>query len=320
MNYTSLFRRSPKEKDELKDGILLIDKNSGETSYDVVRKLKRILGIRKVGHSGTLDPFATGLLIILLGQGTKLSPYLMAGKKRYLATLRLGIETDTLDPSGRVIRTVPVPKLEKEEIIENLKKFVGDIEQTPPLYSAINYRGKRAYYYARKGIDIELKKRSVSVSSIDNISVNLPEITMDICCSGGTYIRSLAADIGEQMGTAAHLVSLRRLSSGSFKVEEALNSGQIDEINSINFPSGRIISLKDAAADIEEYDIGPELADRVRNGYRPEWKEISGRDPLSDMSATAIKLVTGRTLVAVIEINPPGHDDRKWIKKIRIFH
>lgn len=311
---------STKVKDEFKDGILLIDKNTGETSYDVVRKIKRVLGIRKIGHSGTLDPFATGLLIILLGQGTKLSPYLMAGKKRYRATLKLGIETDTLDPTGRIIRTAPVPKLEPEEIREKLKKFIGNIEQVPPLYSAVRYRGKRAYYYARKGIDIEMKRRSVTVSSIDNISVDLPEITMDVCCSSGTYIRSLAADIGKQMGTAAHLVSLRRLSSGPFKVENALNSGQIVEKKSGKFSSGRIIALNDAAAGLKEYDIGPELADKVRNGYRPDWEEISSGDPLSDMNAAAVKLVTGGTLVAVIEINTQGHIDRKWIKKIRIFH
>ncbi|MBN1626866.1 MAG: tRNA pseudouridine(55) synthase TruB, partial [Deltaproteobacteria bacterium] len=161
------------------DGIILIDKNEGETSFDVVKMAKRVFKT-KAGHAGTLDPFATGLLIILLGQGTKLSSYLMAGKKKYLATMTLGIETDTLDRTGRVLVEMPVPDMPREEVARIVREFTGDIEQRPPAYSAVNYKGQRAYKLARKGIEVDLGKRKVVIHSIEVVSVSLPDITFEV--------------------------------------------------------------------------------------------------------------------------------------------
>jgi len=302
----------------LSEGIILIDKNEGETSFDVVKRLKRILNIKKVGHAGTLDPFATGLLIILLGQGTKLSSYLMSCKKRYLATMTLGVETDTLDKTGRVVSTMPVPDLDSEKLGCVIQGFLGDIEQTPPAYSAINVKGQRAYKLARQGIAVDLKKRTVTIHLIDLVSVNLPDVTFEVTCSCGTYIRSLAADMGKSLGTTAHLSSLRRLSSGVFEVQNALDSKMsgtcVDDVTE------KIISLKDALPEIRECRVDRETAKKAINGCRPKWEEVTAWDPLPTGGYNGfIKLTNGPSLIAIMEVNRSGDDDKEWLKNIRIF-
>lgn len=301
------------------DGIILIDKNEGETSFDVVRKVKRALKKKKVGHAGTLDPFATGLLVILLGQGTKLSNCLMSGRKRYLATMKLGIETDTLDRTGRIINTMTVPDLRPEEIRELFNGFLGEIEQRPPLYSAINYKGRRAYEFARKGITVDLEKRVVNIHSMDIISVNLPDITFEVTCSRGTYIRSLAADIGARLGSTAHLCALRRLASGGFDVNNALDSRAMDTDPEGETISGRIISLKDALTEMKECAIDSTAAKRISNGIKPGIDElISWEASLGDYSGF-IKLTHGLSLVAILEVNNLLRDSKEWLKNIRVF-
>lgn len=304
---------------DLPDGIILIDKNEGETSFDVVKRIKRVTKRKKVGHAGTLDPFATGLLIILLGQGTKLSHYLMVGKKRYLAAIKLGIETDTLDKTGRVLRTCDVPQLEKEEVEENVRGFLGDIEQVPPLFSAVYHKGERAYKLARKGITVDLKKRMVRVHSVKIISMDIPEIRLDISCSHGTYIRRLASDLGNRLGSMAHLSFLRRLSSEPFRVDNAMNSRSIDISMPADLLREKIVPLQDALPHMEEFPVDPGMAKRIRNGYRPQWKEIAGGKPLASIPEGLIKIIHGRSLVAVIELNPLPHD-QDWLKKIRVFN
>jgi tRNA pseudouridine55 synthase len=301
------------------DGIILVDKNEGETSFDVVRKAKRAFKKKKVGHAGTLDPFATGLLIILLGQGTKLSDYLMSGEKKYVATMTLGIGTDTLDRTGRTVRTMAVPDIDQEEIRRAVQEFTGDIEQRPPAYSAININGRRAYELARKGIAVDLKKRIVTIRSIDIISVNLPDITFEVTCSGGTYIRSLAADIAERIGSAGHLKSLRRLSSGGFDVRHAMDSKMIGDIVEGCNLTGRIISLKDALPDMRECSIDHVMSKKIANGIRPGLDELKSRDPSLAHYKGFIKMTEGSSLVAVMEVDCPLHDDKAWLKNIRIF-
>lgn len=301
------------------DGILLVDKNEGETSSDVVRKIKKTVNVRKVGHAGTLDPFATGLLIVLLGQGTKLSPYLMPGRKRYRATIRLGVETDTLDLTGQIIRSRPVPDLDPWEIKECTLEFIGEIEQIPPIYSAVNLNGKRAYKLARKGINIELKKRSVRIYSIEIISIELPYITMEIECSGGTYIRSLAADIGEKLNTCAHLKALRRLASGSFNVIDAIDLKMSGDAELKHDIQKKIIPLRYALPDMEAASIDSSTAKKIKNGYRPDRKEVSfGTSSLENNDY--IKILDGESLVAVIEMNHSNNKEGGWMKKIRVFN
>jgi len=301
------------------DGIILIDKNEGEISFDIVKRLRKILNLKKVGHAGTLDPFATGLLIVLLGQGTKLSRYIMAGEKRYLASIRLGVETDTLDPTGSVVRTKDVPILKPEEIKECILKFVGEIEQVPPTFSAVNVKGKRAYKLAREGVRIELPKKVVMIRSVEIISIDMPVITIDVLCSGGTYIRSLAADIGKRLGSVAHLSSLRRLSIGSFHVKEALDSAQI-RVAPDGVLADNLISLKDSLPDMKESHVNIDTAERIRKGYRPEWEEVADRNVFCDKHEGFIKLVNGSSLVAVMEVSRLSGNNKDWLKNIRIFN
>jgi tRNA pseudouridine55 synthase len=294
------------------DGILLIDKNEGETSFDVVKRLRKALGLKKVGHAGTLDPFATGLLIALLGQGTKLSSHLMAGDKRYLASIRLGTETDTLDPTGHVVRTKPVPNLKPEDIEKKMLTFVGEIQQTVPAFSAVNIKGKRAYRWAREGMKLDLPKKAVMIRSVETISIEMPVITIEVVCSGGTYIRSLAADIGNQLGTVAHLSSLRRLSSGPFHVNDSINSKEISIVGSANIIKDNLISLKDSLPDMKESHVDIKTAEKIRNGCRPRWNEIEGEG--------FIKLVNEESLVAIVEVNSLSGDDTDRLRSIRIFN
>ena len=309
------------------DGIILTDKGHGETSHGVVKKVKALFrgGTPvKVGHAGTLDPFATGLLIILLGQGTKLSQFIMSGEKVYVATVELGVETDTLDPTGKVLRTSRVPELGPEFIRERAERFVGKILQVPPAYSAIRYKGTRAYKLARSGQDIDLKAREVIVHSLHILAIDLPQITMRIRCSSGTYIRSLAADFGRDLGPGGHLRSLRRLKSGPFDVEDALPSSEIAEKAREGFLSKRVLTNRDALPDMGEIIINAALAEKVRHGYQPVWEElIAGleRKPgiQPDPHNGCIKLISDSKLVAIIKINLENEDSRVKAKLERVF-
>lgn len=301
------------------EGIILVDKNEGESSFGVVKRVKRILKAKKVGHAGTLDPFATGLLIVLLGQGTKLSPYLMAEKKVYRATMRLGIETDTQDPTGRVIETRPVPELELEYIRRKALEFVGEIEQVPPIFSAVNYEGKRAYQFARKGIKIELEKRTVKIHSLDIISADLPDVTMEVCCAGGTYVRSLAVALGKELGSGAHLRSLRRLSSGPFTLNDALNLNQMGFISADSTLQESIIPLYEALPHMKEAQVDDQMTRKIRNGYQPDWEELFKGSDSGDFYEDYVKLARGQELVAIMKVRCLSSDDRRCLEIMRVF-
>jgi len=209
-------------------GILLIDKPAGITSFEVVRRTRRALKLRKIGHLGTLDPFATGLLPLCLGEATKLAPYLLPGPKSYRATLRLGEATDTQDLTGRVLshtETLPEP----EEVRRLAATMVGEIRQTPPMHSALHHKGERLYRLARWGQMVELPLRAVTIYRLEVEKVEMPRVTFTVQCSQGTYIRTLAADLGAALGCGAHLEALRRLQVGAFRVEEALKLATLEE-------------------------------------------------------------------------------------------
>jgi tRNA pseudouridine55 synthase len=301
------------------DGILLVDKNEDETSFDIVKKIRSILKVKKVGHAGTLDPFATGLLVVLVGQGTKLSPYLMPEWKKYRATIQLGVETDTQDPTGRVVRTMDVPVFEPAYIHKRVSEFIGEIEQVPPIFSAINYKGKRAYDLARKGIKVELKRRKVTIHSLKIISIDMPDVTVEVSCSSGTYIRSLASDIGKRLGNVAHLKTLRRLSSGPFEVENALNSRRIRPGSSDSLRKS-IISLRGALPDMREMQVDDRIAKKIRDGGQTEWGQLGLGSDVSAPSEGYLKLVSDMELVAILEVYHPGRKDTGWLRTRRIFH
>lgn len=213
---------------EFEAGIFLVDKPVGPTSFAMVRNVRRLLGIKKVGHAGTLDPFASGLLIICAGRpATRLISGLMDGDKEYIATLRLGRETTTHDPEGEVVSVVEVKGLTEAAIESCLSGFLGEQYQIPPSYSALKHKGKPLYYYARKGIKIKKEPRKIRIDGIDWLdrreSVEGDEaiITLRVRCSKGTYIRTLASDIGRELGFGAYLTGLRRTRSGDFSVDES---------------------------------------------------------------------------------------------------
>jgi tRNA pseudouridine55 synthase len=283
------------------DGVLIVDKEEGETSFSVVRKVRKLLQVSKVGHAGTLDPFATGLLLVLVGQGTKLSPYLMAGDKTYLGTLTLGTETDTLDRTGRVTSVKPVPDLDPALLRERARAFVGDTEQTPPSFSALKVQGKRAYSLARKGLPVTLEKRRVRIKEWSVLSLDLPDVTFRVVCSSGTYVRSLAADLGKDLGVGAHLKALRRTVIGPHRVENALRSADMGTELSAKTLSEKIIPLRQALPHFMEVEVDKRTALQVRRGHQPGWAELGKNAPFPEEE---VKLVSGPDLVALVRFEP----------------
>lgn len=204
------------------DGILLIDKPSGITSHDAVDYIRKKAGIKRVGHTGTLDPNATGLLILCLGKATRLSEYFISLDKIYEGRMRLGIVTDSHDIDGNVIKENEVKNITKKEVKRFLSEFIGDIEQIPPMISAIRIGGKRLYKMAREGLEIERKPRKVKIYEFTLLDMKLPDIWFRVACSRGTYVRTLCHDLGERMGCGATLIELKRTQVGNYKLENAI--------------------------------------------------------------------------------------------------
>ena len=203
------------------DGAILIDKPAGPTSHDVVDVIRRKFGIKKVGHCGTLDPNATGLLIIVLGRGTKLSEKLMSDDKVYEGAIKFGETTDSYDVDGEITASLPVPPMTLDQLNEEAAKFVGDLMQIPPMVSAIKIKGVPLYKMARKGIEIEREPRLVHIYNFRFTSYELPLGQFKIACTKGTYVRSIAHDLGQKLGCGAHLAALRRSAAGKFDVADA---------------------------------------------------------------------------------------------------
>ncbi|MDD5681210.1 MAG: tRNA pseudouridine(55) synthase TruB [Candidatus Omnitrophica bacterium] len=214
------------------NGILIIDKPKGITSHDVVNIARRVFNIKKVGHAGTLDPIATGVLIILIGSATKKSDELLNDDKSYTATLRLGFATDTGDSSGKATRTGSVETLENGAVKDAIMNFVGEIEQMPPMYSAVKFRGKSLYKWARKGVEVPRKVRKINIKDIRIRAISLPEVIFDVTCSKGTYIRQLCADIGDKLGCGGHMAELRRTRSGAYDISQAITVEKLKSLGS----------------------------------------------------------------------------------------
>lgn len=210
------------------DGIIVINKPSGYTSHDIVSKIRKKLNIKKVGHTGTLDPLATGVLPILLGGGTKLSQYLINHDKEYIATIKLGVKTDTGDIEGQVIEEKEVPEISVEGLGQVLKSFLGPQKQVPPMYSAIKVNGKKLYEYARQGEKIEIEPRSIEIYSIELLELKQEQIKIKVACSKGTYIRTLCEDIAEKLNTVGTMSALKRTKVGEFDLEKAITVEELE--------------------------------------------------------------------------------------------
>jgi len=210
-------------------GVIIIDKPKGYTSHDIVNILRKELHTKKVGHTGTLDPNATGVLPILIGEATKISKYLIEHDKEYVATICLGAKTNTGDSEGEILEKKPITEIEEEKIKEALNNFLGHQMQTPPIYSAIKVNGKKAYEYARKGQDIKLEPREIFINSIELINYKENEITFKVECSKGTYIRVLCEELAEKLGTVGYMKELRRTKVDKFKIEQGVTLEEIKE-------------------------------------------------------------------------------------------
>ena len=231
------------------NGILLIDKPEGFTSFDVVAKLRGILRERRIGHSGTLDPMATGLLVVFVGRATRAVEFAESHEKEYIAALRPGIVTDTQDITGTVLRTTD-KAFSKDELLSVLPEFTGELMQTPPMYSAIKVGGKKLYELARKGVEIERASRPITIKTLDLLGEENGDFILRVVCSKGTYIRSLVSDIGERLGTGAVLSKLRRTAAGSYSVRD---SHTLDEISELAKNGGLETILKPVDSLFEEY-------------------------------------------------------------------
>jgi tRNA pseudouridine55 synthase len=209
--------------ESIRSGVLVVDKGRGATSFDVVAIVRRRLGVRRIGHAGTLDPDATGVLPILVGEATKITPYLVDQDKEYLATVRFGLTTDTHDVSGRVLSETPVDDLVPARLEEVCRAFVGHIKQVPPMYSAVHHQGRRLYELARAGIEVERAAREVTIQSIAIEKIDGPLVTLRVVCGKGTYVRALAADLGTALGYGGAVESLVRCRVGPFDLRDAVS-------------------------------------------------------------------------------------------------
>lgn len=204
------------------EGVFNIDKPAGLTSHDVVNRLRRLTQVRRIGHAGTLDPLATGVLLLSVGRATRLIEYLVGHSKRYQATIRLGQETDSYDAEGEIVAERPFDQVTQSQILDVLSQFKGDVEQLPPLYSAIKKDGQPLYKLARQGTNVQRQPRAVTFYAVEMLAWTPPELTLEVHCSSGTYIRSLAHDIGQALACGGHIVQLRRTAVGDFSIENAV--------------------------------------------------------------------------------------------------
>ncbi|MBE9546441.1 MAG: tRNA pseudouridine(55) synthase TruB [Proteobacteria bacterium] len=250
------------------NGVIIIDKPLGKTSHDIVEDVKKTLGVRKVGHTGTLDPLATGVLPVCVNEATKLAQFFLTDGKEYRATMLLGVETDTLDIEGKII-VQREPHVTKSDIEDVLNSFVGEIEQTPPRYSSVKYKGKPMHKWARRGIVVEPLPRMVEVYRITLEDVELPYVTFLVSCSKGTYIRSLCSDIGQKLGCGGCLSGLRRIRSGHFCEEAAVSLENIHDQRKRDLLEKNIVPMADALPDFSTIDVDQKLAGRLKKGYQP---------------------------------------------------
>jgi tRNA pseudouridine55 synthase len=290
-------------------GMLLIDKPEGLSSFDVVRWVRRAVGERKIGHLGTLDPFATGLLPLCLGEATKLVPYLMPGAKNYRATLKLGVATDTQDLTGQVVSQREA-RPEAAQVYQAAAGFVGEIEQVPPMHSALHYQGQRLYKLARRGETVAVPPRWVTIYHLEVEEVDQDRVTMTVKCSAGTYIRTLAADLGEALGCGAHLTALRRLEVGPFKVAAAITLAALEEAG----PEERlaqIIPLSACLPGMPQVRVGADDAAKLRQGQSVAWEAegLEADEPVQVMAAGE--------LLAVAKIRRQA--ERLVLTPVRVF-
>jgi len=261
---------------QLPSGILPIDKPERITSATVVNRIKKSPEVKKAGHTGTLDPFATGVILCLVNQATRLSRFFLSGWKTYDAVMVLGTETDTQDGTGTVIKKYAVPKIDNRLIQETMARFQGEISQIPPAYSALKHNGKPLYAYARDGAPVHKSARRVEIDRIDIQRIDLPEIRFRVCCSSGTYIRTLCADIGSELDYGGHLKDLRRIESSGFRIEETEPLKKLEQLAAEGRLSEKIVPMAPALRGMAAYTADKALTERIKYGKMIYQHEVDG--------------------------------------------
>jgi tRNA pseudouridine55 synthase len=257
-------------------GVILLDKPAGYSSNQAVQKVRWLFGARKAGHTGSLDPFATGMLPICLGEASKTAGFMLDAAKVYEATAFLGKASTTGDIEGEICRELPVPGLERSQVDAVLRMFQGDIEQVPPMYSALKHDGQRLYHLARAGLEVERKARPVHIFSLELLGLELPLMRFRVRCSKGTYIRTLAADIAEKLGTCAHLQALRRLEVGPFRAQDMISLEELTILAEHGEIDSCLLPVDSALTDWPLVILDPDQTERFSHGNPVE---IQSHDP-----------------------------------------
>ncbi|NJN79625.1 MAG: tRNA pseudouridine(55) synthase TruB [Anaerolineales bacterium] len=294
-------------------GALVVDKPVGMTSHDVVQAIRNGTGLRRAGHTGTLDPRASGVLVILVGPAVRLSEYVSASDKRYQAIIRLGGTTDTFDGEGKFTPSKDPLNVTEAEFEEALKTFVGEIEQTPPPYSAVKVQGRKAYEMARKGEEVELEPRKILVHHLEVLEWTPPEVVIDVHCSSGTYVRSLANDLGQKLGCGAYLVGLRRTKSGRFTLRDATPLRKLQEAFTAGNWYQYLIPAAEALGDWPSVELNPDEVEGVRHGHRVKAKEAD------TVNEKVRGISTQGELVALMELTIQADGSKEWQPKKVFF-
>ena len=300
------------------NGILIVDKPQGMTSHAVVGRVRRLFGLRKVGHAGTLDPLATGVLVVALGQATRILQFLMEENKTYRASLLLGKITDTQDSEGQVIATHETSHLDSDEISAACMSMVGSLDQMPPMYSALKKNGVPLYKLARQGIEIARVARRVKILSLDQLIVQSPYVTFDVSCSKGTYVRTLCHDIGAKLGCGAHLTALRRLQSAPFTESDAFTLEEIERAA----PEDRhrfLLSIGEALREYPSLVVSDEGVKRLSYGIPPTTDMIDGPIDLSE--GVLVLLVSPNGPLAITRFAPSRNQETRGdFELLKVFN
>lgn len=305
------------------DGVLVIDKPQGPTSHDIVSQIRRALREKKVGHTGTLDPMATGVLPLVLGRATKLARYLSGGNKVYQATFHLGVSTRTLDAEGEVTHERPVAVTEAD-VEAALAQLRGTIAQIPPMYSAKKIDGQKLYELARKGVEIAREAKQVTVHRFELLGFSAPEVTVEVSCSAGTYVRVLAHDVGEALGCGAYLKTLRRINAGPFAIDEAITLDAA--CNDPDAARARILPVARCLAGLPRINVPRDIARMVATGYQLSVADLRTMDTPEFGADDALALgLDGGDLIAVARAQMPSSElpesrrDRHALKTERVL-
>ncbi len=301
-------------------GFLVIDKPAGITSHDVVAKVRRVLKQKKVGHTGTLDPFATGVLPIALGDATKVISYLDESMKEYRAIMRLGITTDTQDCTGKILQQKDFEKITETLVLEAFADFTGTLSQLPPMFSAVKQGGVPLYKLARLGEEVERTPRQICIHTLSLNHYQLPFITFTVRCSRGTYVRTLAKDLGDALGCGAHLVELRRLRSGLFTEDMSIPLQLLQQRSLEGHLTEVLISPLQAISHLPTVTLSEADAKNVSFGRSPSEVDYATLSEEGTIQEQTVRLVREGNLLAIASINRPSASDKeKTIRLLRVF-